>query len=169
MRENLVGRLAPAAVLLAVAGVLGFFAVQNANRYWEANHPPDGAEVVDATVTQVDTEEVCGSASRSGVTCTTEVDGLDFVLADGTSHHSHAHAVFSPGDQVRAFQDSDGDWQVKGSFTKGWAARTVGFTAAGAIALTVIAVGSLPLARGKHLGRRHPSRNRKQTGRWSSE
>lgn len=148
--DAMVARLVLAGVLLAAAGVCGFFAVQNANRWWEANHPPAGAEIVPATVTQVDTEDVCGRTSKSTSTCTTEVDGLDIALADGSTHHAHAHAVFSPGETVKAFRDSDGDWQVKGSFTKTWAARTVGFTALPAIALLVIAVASLL-----------PSRNRK--------
>jgi hypothetical protein len=136
-------------VLLGVAGVLGFFCVQNASRYWEANHPPDDAELVAVTVAQVDTEEVCGRTSKSTSHCTTEVDGLEFVTPDGKTRHVDAHAVFSPGDEVKAFQDSDGDWQVKGAFTKGWAARTAGFTGLGALIFLVLAVASLRPTRAK--------------------
>jgi hypothetical protein len=76
------------------------------------------------------------------------VDGLDVVLADGSSHHVPADAVFSPGEEVEAFQDGDGDWQVKGSFTKGWALRAAGFTGLGAVALLGLAGGSLWPLRG---------------------
>lgn len=149
MRGRPVGKIVMAVLLLAAAAVLGFFAAQNANRYWEANHPPHGVELLPATVTEVDTEEVCGRTSKSTARCTTEVDGLDFTLPDGTSQHSHAHATYSPGDQVEAFQDSDGDWQVQGSFTKTWAARTVGFTTAGALLFLVLGGGMLLPARGE--------------------
>lgn len=142
-RGNRVAAIVLAGVLLAVGIVLGYFCVQNANRYWEANHPPGDADLVTATVTRVDTEELCGQTSPTHHNCTTEVDGLDVVLADGSSHHVHAHAVFSPGEEVEAFQDGDGDWQVQGSFTKGWVLRTAGFTGLGAVALLGLAGGSL--------------------------
>jgi hypothetical protein len=100
--------------------------------------PPCDGDLVVATIINVDTEEFCGRTSKSF----SEVDGLEIRLADGSSHHVHAHAVFSPGDEVKAFQDSDGDCQVKGSFTKGWAARTVGATGVGAFAFFVIAGAS---------------------------
>jgi hypothetical protein len=147
MRGQSIAKVVMFLVLLGVAGVLAFFCVQNANRYWEANHPPDDAELVDVTVLQVETEELCGRTSKSTSSCTTEVDGLEFVTPDGETRHVDAHAVFSPGDEVQAFQDSDGDWQVKGSFTKGWAARTAGFTGIGALVFLVLAVGSLRPAR----------------------
>ena len=130
-------------VLLAVGVLLAWFAVQNANRYWEANHPPEGAELTSATVTAVDTEDFCGRTSKSSTRCVTEVDGLDIRVADGASHHVPAHAVFSPGDEVEAFQDGDGDWQVKGAFTKGWAVRTVGATGIGALAILLLVGASL--------------------------
>jgi len=136
--DAMIGRLVMTAIFLGLAGVLGFFAVQNANRYYEANYPPDGADTVDATVLSVETEEVCGQTSKSTRRCTTEVDGLDILLPDGETVSTDAHAVFSPGDTVEAFQDSDGDWQVEDSFTKGWVARTFGFTAAGSIAFLVL-------------------------------
>lgn len=137
--EAMIARLVMAALLLTVAGLLGFFAVQNANRYYESNYPPDDAEKVAATVIGVETEDLCGRTSRTTSRCTTEVDGLDVQLPDGETVTTHAHAVFSIGDEVTAFQDSDGDWQVEGSFTTGWVARTFGFTAAGAIAFLVLA------------------------------
>ena len=143
MGGQAIGRIVMLVVLLGVAGVLGFFCVQNATRYWEANHPPEGAELIDVTVTRVVTEEVCGRTSKSTSNCTTEVDGLEFVTPDGETQHVDAHAVFSPGDTVQAFKDGDGDWQVEGSFTKGWVARTAGFTGLGALAFLGLAVGSL--------------------------
>ncbi len=135
----MVGRLVLPVILLGVAGVLGFFAIQNANRYYEANYPPDDAEKVTATVLGVETEDVCGRTSRTTSKCTTEVDGLDIELPDGQTESTDAHAVFSIGDEVTAFQDSDGDWQVEDSFTTGWFARTFGFTAAGALIFLVLA------------------------------
>lgn len=143
MSGQAIGKLVMALVLLAVGGVLAFFCVQNVNRYWESNHRPDDAELVDVTVVEVVTEEVCGRTSKSTSRCTTEVDGLEFVTPDGETQHADAHAVFSPGDEVEAFQDSDGDWQVKGAFTKSWVARTAGFTGLGALAFLVLTVGSL--------------------------
>ena len=143
MRSSRIGGIVLALILVAVGGVLAYFAVQNANRYWEDSHAPDDAVAVKATVTRVDTEEVCGRTSKSTSHCSTEVDGLQIELADGSSHHVHAHAVFSPGDKVSAFQDGDGDWQVVGAFTKGWAVRTVGATGLGALALFFIAIASL--------------------------
>jgi hypothetical protein len=143
VRGRSMGTVILALVLFAVGGLLAFFCVQNVNRYWEANHPPDDAELVDVTVVEVVTEDVCGRTSKSTSRCTTEVDGLEFVTPDGQSRHADAHAVFSPGDEVEAFQDSDGDWQVKDSFTTSWVARTAGFTGLGALALFVLAIGSL--------------------------
>jgi hypothetical protein len=143
MNGQAIGKLVMALVLLGVAGVLAFFCVQNANHYWEANHPPDDAQLVDVTVVTVVTEDVCGRTSKSTSRCTTEVDGLEFVTPDGETQHADAHAVFSPGDEVEAFQDSDGDWQVKGSFTKSWVARTAGLTGLGALAFLALTVGSL--------------------------
>ncbi len=102
MRKSWIGRIVLLVILLAAGGVLAFFAFQNANRYWEANHVPEGAELVPATVIDVDTEEVCGRTTRSTSSCTSEVDGLEIRLGDGSSHHVHAHAVFSPGDEVEA-------------------------------------------------------------------
>jgi hypothetical protein len=143
MSGQAIGKMVMALVLLSVGGVLAFFCVQNVNRYWESSHPPGDARMVDVTVTTVETEEVCGRTSKSTSTCTTEVDGLEFVSPDGETQHVHAHAVFSPGDEVEAFQDSDGDWQVKGAFTKTWVARTAGFTGLGALAFLVLTIGSL--------------------------
>ena len=143
MSGQTIGKLVMALVLLAVGGVLAFFCVQNVNRYWEANHPQGDAELVDVTVVTVETEEVCGRTSKSTSNCTTEVDGLEFVTPDGETRNADAHAVFSPGDEVKAFQDSDGDWQVKGSFTKSWVARTAGFTGLGALALLAMTIGTL--------------------------
>jgi hypothetical protein len=138
-----IGKLVMALILLGVGAVLAFFCVQNVNRYWEANHPPDDAELIEVTVVTVETEEVCGRTSKSTSNCTTEVDGLEFVTPDGETQHVDAHAVFSPGDEVEAFQDSDGDWQVTGSFTKSWVARTGGLTGLGALAFLVLTIGSL--------------------------
>ena len=141
--DAMVGRLVMPVILLGLAGVLGFFAVQNANRYYEANYPPDDAETMTATVLAVETEDVCGQTSRSTRRCTTEVHGLDVRLPDGETVSTDAHAVFSIGDEVTAFQDSDGDWQVEDSFTTGWVARTFGFTAAGALILLVLGLLAL--------------------------
>lgn len=143
MRRPSIAQGVMALVLLGVAGLLAFFCVQNVNRYWESTHPPAGAEVVDATVVRVVTEEVCGRTSRSTSRCTTEVDGLDFVTPDGETRHSDAHAVFSPGDTVEAFRDDDGDWQVRDSFTTTWVARTAGFTGLGALVFLVLAGATL--------------------------
>ena len=148
MRKSTIGRIIVALILLAVGALLAFFATQNANRYWESSHPPDGTELVPATVVEVDTEEVCGRTTRSTSSCTSEVDGLDIRLSDGSLHHVHAHAVFSPGDEVEAFQDTDGDWQVKGAFTGSWAARTVGLTGLGAVAMLVLVGANLRHGRG---------------------
>ena len=148
MHKSTVGRVIVVLVLLAVGALLAFFATQNANRYWESSHPPDGAELVSATVTEVDTEEVCGRTTRTTSSCTSEVDGLEVQLSDGSSHHVHAHAVFSPGDQVEAFQDSDGDWQVEGAFTKSWAIRKAGATGLGAVAMLVLVGATLRPGRG---------------------
>src|SRR5688500_8574144 len=98
MGGQAIGRIVMLLVLLGVAGVLGFFCVQTTNRYWEANHPPDGADLIDVTVTTVVTEELCGRTSKSTTSCTTEVDGLEFVTPDGETQQVDAHAVFSPGD-----------------------------------------------------------------------
>lgn len=137
------GKFVLAGVLVAVAAVLGFFSVQNTTRWWEANHPPSGANLVPATVLEVETEELCGRTSKSTSRCTTEVDGLVIETADGASHRVHAHAVFSPGDEVEAFRDGDGDWQVDGAFTSSWFARTAGFTGLGALLMLGLAIGAL--------------------------
>ena len=143
MRLTKLGDAVLLLILVALAAVLTYFAVQNATRYWEANHPPDGVEFTRATVTAVDTEELCGRTSKSTSRCVTEVDGLDIETADGSSHHVHAHAVYSPGDEVEAFEDGDGDWQVQGAFTRGWAVRTVGATGVAALVVLVIIAAHL--------------------------
>ena len=56
--------------------------------------------------------------------------------------------VFSPGDEVEAFQDTDGDWRVKGAFTGSWAVRTVGLTGLGAVVMLVLAGANLRPGRG---------------------
>ena len=143
MRKSMAGQIIVTLILLAVGALLAFFSIQNANRYWESSHPPDGAELVAATVVEVNTEEVCGRTTRSTSSCTSEVDGLEIGLSDGSSHHVHAHAVFSPGDEVEAFQDTEGDWQVQGAFTGSWVARTAGLTGLGAVAMLVLAGANL--------------------------
>jgi len=148
MRQSTIGRIIVCLLLLAVGALLAFFATQNANRYWESSHPPDGAELLPATVIEVDTEELCGRTTRTASSCTSEVDGLEIRRSDGSSHHVHAHAVFSPGDEVEAFQDTDGDWQVKGAFTGPWAVRTVGLTGLGAVAMLVLVGANLRPGRG---------------------
>ena len=97
MRKSTIGRIIVSLILLAVGALLAFFATQNANRYWESSHPPDGAELIPATVIEVDTEELCGRTTRTASSCTSKVDGLEIRHSDGSSHHVHARACVLPG------------------------------------------------------------------------
>ena len=131
------------AVLLGLAGLLAWFCWGNLNLYWESSHPPEGAELHDVVVTHVEIDEYCGRTSRSTSRCVKEVDGVDFTGPDGAVHHADAHTDYASGDKVRAFRDSDGDWQVKGAFNTAWVLRTAGLTGIGSLVLAGMVVGSL--------------------------
>lgn len=55
MHKSTMGRIIVVLVLLAVGALLAFFAIQNANRYWSPVIHRTGAELVPATVIEVDT------------------------------------------------------------------------------------------------------------------
>jgi len=130
-------------VLAAAASVLAWFCWDNLDHYWEANHPPAGAEMRSVFVTGVDVDHFCGHTSTSTSTCVDEVDGIRFADGAGRTQRADAHRGVSPGDTVDAFQDSDGDWQVRGAFGLGWVLRTAGLTGAGALVLAGIVVSQL--------------------------
>jgi hypothetical protein len=138
-----VARAVMVLLLGAVAVLLAWFCWDNVNHYWEANHPPAGADVQSVQVTGVDVDHFCGKTSKSTSTCADEVDGIRFDDRDGRPQRAEAHRAVSLGDTVDAFQDSDGDWQVKGAFTLAWVLRTAGFTGAGALLLAGVVISLL--------------------------
>jgi len=143
MRASRVAKGVLVLVLAAVAVLLAWFCWDNVNHYWEANHPPAGAAVQSTVVTGVDIDHFCGKTSKSTSACVDEVDGIRFDDASGSPQRAEAHIEVSRGDPVQAFQDSDGDWQVKGAFTPAWVLRTAGSTGLGALALAAIVISQL--------------------------
>ena len=128
-----------AVVLVVTGGVLVWSSVQNAHRYWEATHPPDGAEQISVEVRRRASESCRRPSRRGAIRCAGSVDAVEFRALERGTQRAEVGREISPGDTVRVFQDSDGEWQVEDGFTTGWAVRAIGLTGLFAIAFLVIA------------------------------